>query len=268
VRSVGGAPAINYSRSTDAFSFSHSAGTNTTNFNFADVATETLGIGQTRSAAPGEAVFYAHSFMPGSGGSVLFSFSANAPAWPQTLLRDVNCNGVIDAGDAVVSAAISTTAGIPVCVIVKLLVPSGVALGTQNISSLQAAFSYSNASPALNVTLTNDDVTTVGGAGSGLLLVKTQDNATPLPGGRINYTLTFTNQGSQAITSLRLSDASPAYTRFASAACLPPLAAGLSLCTVTTSPAVGGTGPVEWTLTGTLLPSASGQVTFAVDVGL
>jgi uncharacterized repeat protein (TIGR01451 family) len=147
------------------------------------------------------------------------------------------------------------------------VVPANATLGLQNLSSLQALFSYSNASPALSVTLTNDDATVVGGAGSGLLLVKSQDNATPLPGGRINYTLTFTNQGSQAITSLRLSDASPAYTRFVSAACLPPLAAGLSLCTVTTSPAVGGTGAVEWTLTGSLLPSASGQVTFAVDVG-
>jgi uncharacterized repeat protein (TIGR01451 family) len=266
-RSVGGSPALSYDRPTDAFSFSYVAGSDTTNLNFADVATETLNIGQNRNAAPGDSVFYAHSFMPGTGGSVLFSFSNNAPAWPQTLLRDVNCNGVIDAGDTVISAAVSTTAGTPVCVIVKLLVPAGTALGTQNLSSLQAVFSYSNASPALSVTLTNDDVTTLGGSGAGLLLVKTQDNATPLPGGRINYTLTFTNQGSQAITSLRLSDASPAYTRFVSAACLPPLAAGLSLCTVTTNPSVGGTGPVEWTLTGSLLPSASGQVTFAVDVG-
>jgi uncharacterized repeat protein (TIGR01451 family) len=267
IRSVGGSPTLSYDRSTDAFSFIYSAGSNTANLNFADVATETLSIGQTRSAAPGEAVFYAHTFMPGSGGTVLFSFSANAPAWPQTLLRDNNCNGVIDAVDNVVSAAIAATASTPVCVIVKLVVPAGTALGSQHLSSLQAAFSYSNASPVLNVTVTNDDVTTLGGTGSGLLLVKTQDNATPLPGGRINYTLTFTNQGSQAISALRLSDASPAYTRFVSAACLPPLAAGLSLCAVTTSPSVGGTGPVEWTLTGSLLPSASGQVTFAVDVG-
>ena len=264
--SVGGNASVSYDRVTDAFAFTYSAGGITANLNFADVAVETLVGAQQRTAAPGEAVFYAHTFTPGSGGSVVFSATASA-GWPQTLLRDANCNGVLDAGEGVVSAAIATTAAAPVCVIVKVSVPTGAAVGAQNLSTLQALFSYTNTSPPLSVSLTNEDLTTVGGGGgSGLLLLKSQDNPTPLPGGRIVYTITYTNQSSGAITSIRINDITPAFTRFVSAACLPPLAAGLSACSVTGSPAVGATGAIEWTLSGALLPSASGQVSFVVDV--
>ena len=54
----------------------------------------------------------------------------------------------------------------------------------------------------------------------------------------------------------------PAKPAYQGAACATPLPAG----TVTLSPAVGATGPVEWTLTGPLLPSATGQVVLVVDV--
>ena len=266
LRSVGGFPTASYDRSSDSFAFTYTAGVNAPGLNFADVAFETLVGGQQRSAAPGEAVFYAHSFTPGTGGSVAFSSTGSA-GWPQTLLRDANCNGVVDAGEGVISTAIATTASTPVCLIVKVTVPAGAPVGAQNLSTLQAVFSYTNASPPLSTTLTNEDLTAVGGGGgAGLSLVKSQDNAAPLPGGRIVYTIVYTNQGSGAITSIRINDITPAFTRFFSAACLPPLAAGLTACSVTGSPAVGASGAIEWTLSGALLPSASGRVSFAVDV--
>ena len=266
LRSVGGFPTASYDRNSDRIAFAYTAGVNAPGLNFADVAFETLVGSQQRGAAPGEAVFYAHTFTPGTGGSVAFSATASA-AWPQTLLRDTNCNGVLDAGEGVIGAAITATAGTTVCVIVKVSVPSGAAVGAQNLSTLQAVMSYSNASPPLSVTLTNEDTTTVGGPGGpGLALVKSQDNATPLPGGRITYTIAYTNQGSGAITSIRINDTTPAFTLFVSATCLPPLAAGLSACSVTGSPAVGATGAIEWTLVGSLLPSATGQVSFVVDL--
>ncbi len=266
LRSVGGSPSASYDRTSDSIAFTYTAGADTSGLNFADVAFETLVGGQQRSAAPGEAVFYAHTFTPGTGGSVAFSSTSSA-AWPQTLLRDANCNGVLDAGEGVISTGIVTTASTPVCVIVKVTVPAGAPVGALNLSTLQAVFSYTNASPPLAVTLTNEDTTAVGGGGGAALsLVKSQDNATPLPGGRIVYTIVYTNQGSGAITSLRINDTTPEFTRFFSATCLPPLAAGLTACSVTASPAVGASGAIEWTLSGSLLPSASGQVSFVVDV--
>ena len=223
LRSVGGSPGGSYDRSSDSFAFTYTAGVNAPGLNFADVAFETLVGGQQRSAAPGEAVFYAHTFTPGTGGSVAFSATGSA-GWPQTLLRDTNCNGVVDAGEAVVSAAVAATAGAPVCLIVKVSVPAGAPVGAQNLTTLQAVFSYTNASPALSVALTNEDATTVGGSsGAGLALVKSQDNAAPLPGGRIVYTIIYTNQGSGSITSIRINDATPAFTRVVSAACVASL---------------------------------------------
>ena len=266
-RSVGGSPGAGYDRNSDSASFSYSAGSNPANLNFADVAVETLVASQQRVAAAAEVVFYAHSFTPGSGGSVLFGSTSSA-GWPVLLLRDSNCNGVLDANEPVISAAITTTTGTPVCVIVKVLVPAGTAMGLQNVAGLQAQFSYTNASPALVVTLSNDDLTTVsaGSGGASLMLVKSQDNPTPLPGGRIVYTINYSNQGSGVINTLRINDSTPAFTKFVSAACVAPLAAGLTACTVSSSPAAGSAGAIEWTLIGSLLPSATGQVSFSVDV--
>ncbi len=263
-RSVGGAPVGSYDRAADTHAFTYAAGSNFASLNFADVPLETLAANQQKTAAPGDVLFYAHTFTPGSGGSVAFSATSSA-GWPQVVLRDANCNGVVDAGEGVVAASITATTATPVCVIVKVTVPAGTAIGAQNIGNLQTVFTYANASPSLVVTLANDDLTTVGAA-AGLVLVKSQDNATPLPGGRINYTLAFTNQGSQPLSAIRINDSAPASTRFVSAGCAAPLAAGLTGCGVTLAPAIGATGPVEWTLTGPLLPGASGQVVLVVDV--
>lgn len=143
------------------------------------------------------------------------TFSASRSAgWAQALLRDANCNGVLDTGEGVVSGPVATTAGTPVCLIVKVNVPTGAAVGAQNTSTPKAVFSDSNASPPLSVTLGNDDLMTLGAAGgAALALVKSRDT-----------------------------------------------------CNVTASPAAGASGAIGFTLTGALLPGASVQLSFAVDV--
>lgn len=264
LRSVGGAPAASYDRASDAHSVPFFVGTNVGGLNFADVPVESLVSNQQRSAAPGDAVFFTHRWVAGTGGSVAFSVSGSA-AWPHTLLLDANCNGVIDTGEGTVPAAVSVTQAQAVCLIVKVTVPGGTAIGTQNISYLQATFTHSNSIPALVTVLSNEDLTTVGAA-TGLSLVKSQDNATPLPGTRIVYTLSFTNLGTAALSGLRINDITPAHTRFVSAACGAPLASGITACSVGISPAVGATGNIEWVLVGPLAAGASGYVTFAVDV--
>jgi uncharacterized repeat protein (TIGR01451 family) len=267
-RSVSGTAASGYDRATVSLTLAYSAGSNVVGLNFGDVAFETLSAPQQQSVVSGAVVFYAHRFVAGSAGLVTFSVN-NAAAWPQTLYLDSNCNGVLDAAEPTLSTALATTAGVPVCVIAKLNVPPGAPAGAQSLMTLQASFAYSGATPALTVVLNNEDLTTLTGSastGPALLLVKSQDQPNPLPGGRINYTLTYTNQGSTTITALRISDFTPAYTRFVSAACVGPLPAGLTACTVTQSPAVAVAGAVEWLLSGSLLPSASGQVSFAVDL--
>ena len=266
LRSTGASAAAAYDRATDTFTFTYALGSDIANLNFGDVPLNLLtGDGQ-QGASPGAVVFYAHTFTPGSAGSVSFSATSLA-GWAQVLYRDSNCNGLLDAGETVIAGAVATTAGSPICVILKVSVPGGAAFNAQDRATLQADFTYTNASPALAASLTNTDLTTVGSPGTGALtLVKSQDNSTPSPGSTIGYTITYSNTSSGTIGSIRINDGTPAFTTFLSASCVLPLPAGVTACVVNSKPALGLTGAIEWTLTGGLLPGASGQVAFAVKV--
>ena len=264
-RSTGGNTAAGYDRTTDSYAFTYALGTNTPNLNFGDVSANTLVNDGQQTAIPGAVLFYAHTFTPASVGSLTFT-ATSASGWALVLLRDANCNGVLDAGEPVLAGAISTTAGAPVCVILKVSVPGGAPFNAQDRATLQANFVYTNASPALSASLTNIDTTTVGNGTAALTLLKSQDNATPLPGATISYTIVYTNNSSGTISSIRINDGTPAFTTFLSASCVLPLPAGVTACAVNSKPAIGLTGAIEWTLTGGLLPGASGQLAFAVKV--
>ena len=133
--------------------------------------------------------------------------------------------------------------------------------------TLTASFSYTNASPALASTHTRTDLTTVGAPGSaGLTLLKSVDKASALPGEVLTYTIVYTNNSSGALSTLRVNDSTPAFTTFASAACIGALPANLSSCTVSVAPAAGASGSIEWSFVGTLAAGGSGAVRFVVTV--
>ena len=128
-----------------------------------------------------------------------------------------------------------------------------------------------------NLVYTRQDVTTVGAVGgAGLVLTKTVRNVTKsgvagtsntaLPGEVLEYLITYTNNASTAVSTIVISDNTPAFTNFARATCGAPLPAAISACAVTTQPAMGTAGNVQWTLTGSLNASQSGTVLFRVIV--
>jgi uncharacterized repeat protein (TIGR01451 family) len=160
---------------------------------------------------------------------------------------------------------VTTQADVPVCVIVKVSVPGNAPQGATDTTTLTATFNYSNASPALSSSHSNTDLTSVGEA-SALALVKSQSTGSVLPGSFITYTVEYRNQSAAALGNIVLSDATPVFTRFASAACVLPLPSGITACTVTAQPAVGAVGSIGWTLTGSLAAGARGQVQFTVQV--
>ena len=85
------------------------------------------------------------------------------------------------------------------------------------------------------------------------------------PGSAVTYTITYGNPNSaQSLQNIVVSDTTPPFTSFTSAAC-GPLPASLTSCVVS-APAAGASGTVTWTLGGTLDPGASGSVSITVTV--
>ena len=264
---LAGTTAGTYDRAAQTVSFSFSSGQNYTGVAFGVVPENTLSNDNTATVTVGNSKYYAHTFVAGSAGSVTFSTSAVAApaqsAYTETLYADTNCNGSFEAGEPLISGATAVAAGTSICVLVKETVAAN-ATG-QNTITVSAAFTYTNASPALSATVTRTDVTTSATSAT-VTVEKSVDKIVVFPGEVITYTVTYRNTGSFPATSITISDTVPAYTKFASAGCVMPLPASIAACNVTAQPAVGGTGAVVWTLTGSLAPAENGSLTLKVYV--
>jgi uncharacterized repeat protein (TIGR01451 family) len=259
-----------YSRASSTISFNYVVGTSHTGLNFGNVPVNTLSTDGSQSALPGTVSTYPHTFVAGTGGQLTFSSAAVATpsiaGWTETIYRDTNCNGQIDAGEPVMTSSVLVNAGDQVCVLVREFVPGGAPIGAQNIVTLNANFSYTNASPSLSNAQVRTDVTTVGTPSSaGLRLLKSVNLATALPGSTLTYTITYRNDSTGPLSTITVNDATPAFTTFVGASC-GSLPANLTACSVSTSPALGGLGSIIWTFTGTLAPAAQGTVSFSVQV--
>ena len=238
----------------------------------------TLAPNGAQTAQPGSVVFYMHTFYAASDGQVTFALTnAAVPSggpWNEVLYRDSNCNGVLDASEPQITASLALTAGQTLCLVVKQFVPAGLASGSQNIATLSATFSYSGVNSALpNGLYSVMDVTTVDEYGA-LTLSKRVSNITQggptgisvsaLPNNILQYTLTATNNGSAALSTLVINDATPAFTTYVSATCPVVLPAVITACSVSTQPGVGSPGNVQWTFSGKLAPGGQLVVTYQV----
>ena len=177
----------------------------------------------------------------------------------------MNCNGQIDSGDTVISAALTVAAAERICLLVKDFVPAIATFNSQNQLTVTAAFTWTGASPALSTNATRIDLTTAGNpTTAGLTLLKSVDKDTAAPGAVLAYTVTYANRSSAALTNIVLFDQTPAFTTFTSAShgALPNSLTSIAV----SSPAVNGTGQIKWTFTGSLAPASSGTVTFSVTV--
>lgn len=261
VGSTGGS----YARATDTLTFTPAAGINYTGTAFGDVPDNGLTNDGTQSILAGATALYPHVFTAGTAGQVSFAATGDpATTWNVLLYRDTNCNGVVDAGELPLSAAISVTADQQVCLLVKVAAPPNAGTGSQHTAALTASFTYSTVS--LSSSQNRNDVTLVGPASdAGLKLTKTVDKTSAKTGDVLTYTIRLENQSSAALGNLKVNDSTPAYTVFQSAAC-GTLGSGITACSVTTQPGVGGTGAVAWQLTGTLAPGAAAIVTMSVTL--
>ena len=213
--------------------------------------------------------------------------------WSEKIFADPGCTGTLQAGAAQLyppaAAATTVVFGQKVCVIMQEFIPGTAQMSYSNDATVQANFSYSNASPALaTASYTLHDITNVG---NGTLELKkevrnvTQGvltfgiNNLAKSGETLEYRISYTNNAATPISNLMVNDTTPVYTSFvASSTGTTP--ATLTACTKNTpfnplpQPAVscataqtaGSTGSVSWKFTGSLSPSGTGEVLFQVKV--
>jgi uncharacterized repeat protein (TIGR01451 family) len=108
-------------------------------------------------------VYYAHTFMPGTGGTASFApILRSQPTWSAVIYyQDNNCNGSFDAGDTLIAGSIATTKGTPICILVKDTILATAPTGTTDQIVTQATFTFTNSYGPLVGTDTVTDTTTV-----------------------------------------------------------------------------------------------------------
>ncbi len=259
-----GTTAGTYNISTDKTQFTYTDGVTYTGVNFADVAQSQLFTDGSQQSEPNTSVVYAHRFIAGSDGQVSFATmsvaSPNSLFWTNVLYNDLDCDGVLDAGEPVISGSYTVQAGDNICLLNKQFIPSNATQGALNVVTLSSSFVYDSLAPTVTEVLTRTDTTTVG-LSSTLVLQKSVDKATAAPGETITYTITYSNNGTQPIGNIVVHDSVPAFTHSPVATCVMPLPANITVCT----PAIT-TPSIQWNMTGTLAPSQQGQVRFSTTL--
>jgi len=269
---TGGSPgstAGTYTRGTNTVAWTFAGATAHTGVDFGEVPMPTL-TGESRQAAlPGTVAFHRHWFVSPSAGQVTFSATHTAtpavPGWTETIHVDTNDNGSIDAGEVPATGPVTVVPGQVVPLIVRVAVPEGAPYGARIAGTLQASMAYTGAPPALvsDSRVLELTLVTTDHAGA-LVLRKSANKATVLPGATIVYAITFTNSGDVAVADIVIRDTTPSHTTFVSAV-VTTLPAGLGT-PVATAPAAGAAGPLAWNFPGQLVPGASGVVSFTVRV--
>jgi uncharacterized repeat protein (TIGR01451 family) len=194
--------------------------------------------------------------------------SDNLASWTSVFYQDTNANGVLDAADQAVttSTTFNLTPGQSVVMFVKVIAPAGAAVGAVDTTTTRAGYNATFATAQDQTTviagelrLVKDQALDAGCTGVAGAFSQANITAGAVPGACVIYRITATNAGAANITSVVVSDATPAFTVYRN---VPPASTTVGSIV---APANGTAGTISATV-GTLTPTQSAVIIFAVKI--
>ena len=205
-----------YTIAGDYISFAYTLYTNVTGVRFGDVPDNSFTpASRAQNGTSLNPVYYAHTFTPGSGGTVSFAVSSRTRGtWPAVAYyNDTNCSGTYNAGDTLITGATTTvSAGTPLCLLVKETIPVSAPTGTTDQLVTQATFTFTNSVGPVSKSYTVTDTTTVI-AGSDLSTSSKTwtdlNGGDQNPGDVIQYTITLNETAGLLASGVTVTDNMP-----------------------------------------------------------
>jgi len=163
----------------------------------------------THAANPGDTVVASHTLTNAQNADDTFTVTAaSSSGWTAAVFRDVNGDGLLDAGDQPWTGAVGIPAGASAAVLVVVEVPAAALPGTIEPVTVTAR---SATDPAVQAAL--EDTITVAAA-TAVVLTKQVDRPTASAGDVLSYTIGYTASGTAGATNAVLTDAIPGGTSY------------------------------------------------------
>ena len=172
----------------------------------AQVAAVGLQAPQSSGASPGTAVVFAHTLTNLGNGLDSFSVAATSvPAWPLTLYRDVNSNGVLDGGDIALSGPVAVASGSTAALLVQIAIPASGSAGVTDTITITATSRFDGA-----VSGSVRDLLSVSSAPIAFGVTKQVDRTAAAAGDTLTYTLDYVASGTDSASAVQIADTIPA----------------------------------------------------------
>src|SRR2546429_1246144 len=162
---------------------------------------------RVNSGAPGTAVVFAHTLTNTGNGPDSFTVAAaSTRGWPVTVYRDGNGDGLLDAGDSLLTGPVPLGYGAAASLIAQVAIPAGTSPGVSDTVTVTATSRFK---PAVNSSVRDRlDVSASGAVTIGL--TKQVDRLTAVAADVLTYTLVHAASGSGTDSSVTLADTVPA----------------------------------------------------------
>jgi uncharacterized repeat protein (TIGR01451 family) len=212
-------------------------------------------------------VYFPHTFIPGSGGSLNLTTFSRSQTWPTAIayFRDVNCDGLYDAGDTVISSAFNVFAGEAVCVLVRDTIPATAANGTTDVVVTRATFTFTNSVGPVTTThdVTDTTIVALPNLSTSTKTVLDLNGGDVMPGDILRYTITLTETNGNTANAVTVTDNIPANVNAITAASIRSFPLGATNASTYVGTGSNNTGFLN--ITGINIP-AGGSVTIIFEV--